>query len=188
MNKGTHLLRHAAFREALEIFARLGHRRGVARVLEGYACLALAEEQAERALTLAAAAAELRKLISAPLSQAEQSQLDKTLQRAWEALSESEARAPGRGSAMSLEEAMHYSLRTRKLLQICRVNEASHRRDTIGWNTCAARVLPNAFLIRRKVNTVDLVFSDVTVKPLNLRSHRVQSIQRAQRNLPDLHI
>ena len=75
--QGDHLSAHTAFREAMEIFAGLGHRRGMARALEGYACLALAEGHAARALTLAAAAAHLRRLISAPLSQAEQSKLDR---------------------------------------------------------------------------------------------------------------
>jgi predicted ATPase/DNA-binding winged helix-turn-helix (wHTH) protein len=108
--QGSYSSANAAFREALKVFAALEHRRGVARVLEGYACLAVAEEQAERALTLAAAATELRRLISAPLSQAEQSPLDKTLQRARKALTESEARnACNRGSTMSLEDAIRCS-------------------------------------------------------------------------------
>ena len=77
--QGNHLAAHAACREALEIFAGLGHRRGIARALEGSACLALAQGHAERALKLAAAAAHLRQLISAPLHQAEQSKLDQTL-------------------------------------------------------------------------------------------------------------
>ena len=76
--QGDHVAAHAACREALEIFAGLGHRRGMARALEGSACLALAQGHAARALTLAAAAAYLRRLISAPLPQAEQSKLDRT--------------------------------------------------------------------------------------------------------------
>ena len=100
-----------AFREALEIFAGLGHRRGAARALEGSACLALAQGYAERALKLAAAAAHLRELISAPLHQAEQSKLDQTLLPAWESLTEAEGkRAWTQGSAMSLQEAIQYSL------------------------------------------------------------------------------
>ena len=101
----------AAFCEALCVFSDLGHRRGIARVFEGYACLAVAEGQAGRALALAAAAMQLRKIISAPLSQAEQSQLDKTLHRAWKSLSESEAKREWEtGCTMSLEEAMKFAL------------------------------------------------------------------------------
>jgi len=106
-----HLSAHESFREAMEIFAGLGHRRGVARVLEGYACLALAEGQAARALTLAASAAHVRKLIRAPLSQAEQSKLDQWLEPAWTSSVDPEVKSAwARGAAMSIEEAIQFSL------------------------------------------------------------------------------
>lgn len=109
--QGDHLAAHAAYREALEIFAGLGHRRGIARALEGSACLALARGDAARALTLAAAAAHLRRLISAPLPQAEQFKLDRALLPAWESLSEQEGkRAWAEGSTMALEKAIQYCL------------------------------------------------------------------------------
>jgi predicted ATPase/DNA-binding winged helix-turn-helix (wHTH) protein len=109
--QGDHLAAYAAYREAMEIFAGLGHRRGIARALEGSACLALSRGHAARALTLAAAAAHLRQLISAPLHQAEQFKLDRTLLPAWNSLSESEGKgAWAEGSTMSLEKAIQYSL------------------------------------------------------------------------------
>jgi tetratricopeptide (TPR) repeat protein len=109
--QGNHLAGRTAFREAMELFAGLGHRRGMARVLEGYACLALSEGHAARALTLAAAAAQLRTLISAPLPRAEQSKFDRWLAPAWKTLSEPEGKdAWAKGAAMSLEKAMRYSL------------------------------------------------------------------------------
>ncbi|MCU1332606.1 MAG: tetratricopeptide repeat protein [Candidatus Angelobacter sp.] len=109
--QGDHLAARAAYREALGIFASLGHRRGMARALEGSACLALAQGHAERALKLAAAAAQLRRLISAPLQQAEQFRLDQTLLPAWELLSETEGkRAWEEGFAMSMDEAIQFSL------------------------------------------------------------------------------
>ena len=109
--QGDYLAAHAAYREALEIFAGLGHRRGMARALEGSACLALARGYAARALMLAAAAARLRQLISAPLHQAEQLKLDQTLAPAWESLNEVDGKhAWAEGSTMSLEKAIHYSL------------------------------------------------------------------------------
>jgi predicted ATPase/DNA-binding winged helix-turn-helix (wHTH) protein len=108
---GDHSAAQAAYREALEIFSGLGHRRGIARTLEGYACLALARGQAARALTLAAAAAHLRQLISAPLTQAEQLKLDGMLFPAWESLSEREGKgAWEEGAGMSLEKAIQFSL------------------------------------------------------------------------------
>jgi predicted ATPase len=109
--QGDYTAARSAFGEALEIFAGLGHRRGAARALEGSACLALAQGQAERALALAAAASHVRQLISAPLHQAEKSKLDRALLPAWKCLVEAEGmRAWTKGSEMSLEEAIQYSL------------------------------------------------------------------------------
>jgi predicted ATPase/DNA-binding winged helix-turn-helix (wHTH) protein len=109
--RGDHVAAHAACREALEIFAGLRHRRGIARALESTACLALAQGRAEDALRLAAAAAQLRQSIGAPLPQAEQLKLDQTLLFAWKSVSEGEGkRAWAEGSAMSLENAVQYSL------------------------------------------------------------------------------
>jgi predicted ATPase/DNA-binding winged helix-turn-helix (wHTH) protein len=106
-----YLAAHGAFREALNIFAELGHRRGLARTLEGCACLAVARGGAARALKLAAAAAHLRRVISAPLPQAEQIRLDQTLLAAWESLSDAEGSAAwSEGSAMNMEKAIEYSL------------------------------------------------------------------------------
>ena len=109
--QGDHLAAYGACREALEMFAGLGHRRGIARALEGSACLALAQGHAGRALKLAAAAARLRQSISVPLPPAEQAKLDQMLLPAWESLSEAEGkRAWAEGSAMSLEQAIQFSL------------------------------------------------------------------------------
>jgi tetratricopeptide (TPR) repeat protein len=111
--QGDYGAAHGAYREALEIFADLGHRRGIARALEGNACLAMAQEHAARALTLAAAAQHIRRLISAPLTQAEQLELDQKLVRAKESLSEPAAiEAWGKGASMSLEEAVLFVERT----------------------------------------------------------------------------
>jgi tetratricopeptide (TPR) repeat protein len=109
--RGDHSSAHASYREAMQIFSALGHRRGIARTLEGYACLAVAQGNAERALTLSAAAAHLRCLISAPLHQADQSKLNHTLLEAWKSLNEADGKlAWEAGSAMSPEEAIQYSL------------------------------------------------------------------------------
>ncbi len=102
---------HVECREALEIFVRLGHRRGIARALECSACLALPQGHPGRALRLAAAAAHLRRSINAHLHQPEQANLDATLQPAWEALGEVEGkRAWAEGLAMSVESVVQYSL------------------------------------------------------------------------------
>lgn len=102
---------HEAYRESLEIFSRLEHRRGIARVLEGLACAALAGGHARRALRVAASAAHLREVISAPLPPAEQLNLDQRLRLAWKCLSDSDAkRAWEEGWAMPLPGAILYSL------------------------------------------------------------------------------
>ena len=102
---------HVECREALEIFVRLGHRRGIARALECSACVSVPQGHARRALRLAAAATHLRRSINAHLHQAEQMKLDATLRSAWEALGEVEGkRVWAEGSAMSIENAVQYSL------------------------------------------------------------------------------
>jgi predicted ATPase/DNA-binding winged helix-turn-helix (wHTH) protein len=102
---------HTAYREALEVFFELGHKRGIARSLEGSACLAAARGKATRALKLAAAAKQLRQIISVPLPQAEQTKLDQHLSSAWKALGESEGKAAwAEGSAMSIEGAIRHCL------------------------------------------------------------------------------
>ena len=101
----------AAYRESLELFAELGHRRGIARAFEGSACLSAARGDAARALQLAAAAANLRRLISAPLPRAEQLRLDQNLSAAWESLSDAEGKAAWTaGRAMNMERALELSL------------------------------------------------------------------------------
>jgi predicted ATPase/DNA-binding winged helix-turn-helix (wHTH) protein/predicted negative regulator of RcsB-dependent stress response len=100
-----------AYREALEVFAELGHKRGIARALEGSACLAAARGQAERALKLAGAAEHLRRLISAPLPQAEKSELQEKLAMAWKLLGEPEGKSAwAEGGSMNIENAIQYSL------------------------------------------------------------------------------
>ncbi len=102
---------HAAYRESLELFAELGHKRGIARALEGSACLATARGDAARALNLAAAAAHLRRQISAPLPRAEQLRLDHNLLPAWKSLSEADGKkAWAAGYALSVEGAIAHSL------------------------------------------------------------------------------
>ena len=70
------------FRESLKFFEELEHKRGIARLLECFACSAAAQQQAERALRLAGAAAALRQNIGAPLTAAEQAKLEAILEPA----------------------------------------------------------------------------------------------------------
>lgn len=109
--QGDYESAHAAYREALEMFAHLSSKRGMARALEGFACLAAARGEAKRALTLASAAAHLRRRISAPLPQAEQPKLDHNVSSAWKVLGEEGGKAAwAKGAAMSIDSAVRYSL------------------------------------------------------------------------------
>lgn len=109
--QGDYAAAHAADREALEVFAGLGTKRGIARALEGFASLAAARGESARALKLAAAAAHIRRVISAPLLQAEQAKLDRDLIPAWNRLGESDGKASWEaGSRLSVENAIQYSL------------------------------------------------------------------------------
>ena len=58
-----------------------------------------------------------------------------------------------------------------------RVNETAYGRDTIRGDACAAGVLPNRVFVWCEVNAVDLIFGDVAVEPLNLRSHIFERLQ-----------
>jgi predicted ATPase/DNA-binding winged helix-turn-helix (wHTH) protein len=108
---GEHSPAFLNFRESLDIFSSLEHRRGIARVLEGLACYALSREDSYRALRVAAAASHLRKMVSAPLTPAEQSKLDQRLQGAWQQVGELEGKkAWSEGYAMPLENAIHHAL------------------------------------------------------------------------------
>jgi predicted ATPase len=77
---------HSFYRESLKIFQELKHKRGIARLLEGFACSAAAQSQAERSLRLAGAAAALRENIGAPLTPTEQAKLEAILDPARQAL------------------------------------------------------------------------------------------------------
>jgi tetratricopeptide (TPR) repeat protein len=101
-----------AFRESLDIFGKLQHRRGVARVLEGYATLALAGGDAAASLKLAAAAWSIRRQIDAPLGRNEQARVDETTRSARAVIGATESeKAWSEGAAMSLEEAIAFALR-----------------------------------------------------------------------------
>ena len=102
---------HAAYREALALFAELGHRRGIARALEGTACLAAAKGDAARALTLAAAADHLRNQIGASLPQAERTKLEEVLVAARRILNKDEdTLAWQNGLEMQLQAAILLAL------------------------------------------------------------------------------
>jgi predicted ATPase len=104
------------YRGSIKLFQELDHRRGIARVLEYFACLAAAQLEAERSLRLAGAAAALRKDIGAPLTPAEQTKLETSLQAARQALTtKGVATAWLEGWALPAEKAIEEVLTTEDL-------------------------------------------------------------------------
>ncbi len=102
---------HTLYRESLKIFQELEQKRGVARVLECFACLAATQSHAERSLRLAGTAAALRKNIGSPLTPAEQTKLETTLQAARQSLTNAAgATAWLEGWAMPAEKSVEAAL------------------------------------------------------------------------------
>ena len=84
---------HSLYRESMSMFQGLQHKRGIARLLEGFACLAAAHAEPERALRFAGAAAALRQTLGAPLTAGEQVKLETSLAPARQALTTTAAAA-----------------------------------------------------------------------------------------------
>jgi predicted ATPase/serine/threonine protein kinase len=105
--QGDYLAAHSLYRESIKIFHELDHKRGIARLLECFACSAAVQLEAERSLRLAGAAAALRQNVGAPLSPAEQTKLEGTLDLPRQALSHAAgATAWLEGWALPVEKAM----------------------------------------------------------------------------------
>jgi predicted ATPase len=101
------VMAQSLYRESLKIFQELEHKRGIARLLECFACSAATEQQAERSLRLAGAAAALRVNIGAPLTLAEHAKLETILDPARQALRDTTgATAWLEGWDMPLEKAI----------------------------------------------------------------------------------
>jgi len=79
-------LAHSLYRESIKTFQELEHKRGIARLLECFACAAAAQSEAERSLRLAGAATALRRHIGAPLTPVEQAKLEAGLDPARRAI------------------------------------------------------------------------------------------------------
>ena len=102
---------HSLFEEALAIFLELKHKRGIAKVLEGFAYLAAHQHDPERALRLVGAASFLRQTIGAPRRQGEDAKLDAALEAAWNNGGSAAARATwAAGWRMRLEDAIQYAV------------------------------------------------------------------------------
>ena len=103
----------AAFRQAIAIFGELGHKRGVTAALEGVARLALDSGQPGRALTLAAAAAALRRTTGGAGRWEHEQRLERIRELAAGRCDTGSADAHRRiGSSMTIDDAVAYALTT----------------------------------------------------------------------------
>jgi predicted ATPase len=100
------------FREAMDAYQQLGgHKRGLARALEGLALAAAHTGEAQRAIRLAGAAGALRNAVGARLTPAEQHQVTAGLERARAALTSPERTAMwNEGWSMPVDAAIEYAI------------------------------------------------------------------------------
>jgi hypothetical protein len=105
--QGHYPAANSLYRESIRIFRELDHKRGIARLLECFACSAAAQREAERSLRLAGAAAALRRNIGAPLTAVEQAKLETSLHASREALTNIACSAAwSEGWALPIEKAI----------------------------------------------------------------------------------
>ena len=99
------------YKEALSIFHKTGHRRGMVLVLQRLADCAVQSGQPANALTLAAAAASLREHLGISLSPTEQEKLDRTVQTARAQLSTVDQNLSwSEGRSMAIDQLVEYAL------------------------------------------------------------------------------
>jgi tetratricopeptide (TPR) repeat protein len=99
------------YRESIQIFRGMEHKRGIARLLECFAGVAAAQENAERSLRLAGAAAALRQVIGAPLLPTEQLRIVQEIEPARLAMGSAASSVAWRaGWALSLDAAVDEAL------------------------------------------------------------------------------
>jgi tetratricopeptide (TPR) repeat protein len=127
--EGDFAAAHARFSDALRAFAALNHKLGIAIALEAFACAAVERQQFDRALTLAGAAAGVRRTVGSMATTVYESaasrdpegqgfgpghddaRLDRRLASVW-SLDDGHARScRNAGATMPVERAMQYALR-----------------------------------------------------------------------------
>lgn len=97
--------------ESIKMFQSLGHKRGIARVLECLAANAAAQSDAVQALRFAGTAAALRERLVTPLTAAEQIKLEKVLDFARRTLGNAAGMTAWmEGWAMPVEQAIQEAL------------------------------------------------------------------------------
>jgi hypothetical protein len=102
---------HSLYRESITLFREMQHKRGIARLLECFACTAAAQENSERSLRLAGAAAALRQNIGAPLPPPDQLRIEEEIEPARAAMGNAASSAAWRsGWSLPLDLAVDEAL------------------------------------------------------------------------------
>lgn len=109
--QGNYAEAHARFAESLAILPLSQYRWALHGVLEGFACVAAAQGQAERALRLSGAATARRAAIEAAVGRTWRTKYRQWLAPAWQALGEARGTAVwDEGRTMTHDEALAYAL------------------------------------------------------------------------------
>ena len=109
--QGDYATAQAQHAEGMRIFWGMGDRRGLGYSLSGFACLALAEEELERAAWLFGAADSIREQLGSLLEAILQAEYEHAKALTRELLGEEDFNAAWSGGyAMSIEDAVQYAL------------------------------------------------------------------------------
>jgi hypothetical protein len=109
--QGDYISAQAQHAEGLRMFWGMGDRRGLGYSLSGFACLALAEEELERAARIFGAVDSIREGLGSLLEAILQSEYEHAKAVTRELLGEEDFTAAwSSGYAMSMEDAVRYAL------------------------------------------------------------------------------
>jgi hypothetical protein len=108
--EGALAVAHELFAEALAAFVAARHRLGIAIALEAFACAAAASGDLARALTLAGAAASVRRTVGAGAPPCEPgTRIERRVADLWERSDAEAVALRSAGAAMPLERAIAYA-------------------------------------------------------------------------------
>jgi tetratricopeptide (TPR) repeat protein len=109
--RGEHASAESFYKDSLRMFRELKRTLGVAQTLEAFICCAAAQNKASCALTLAGAAAALRRLVGSPVPPQESARVESALRSAREVIGQSLATQYwNEGWAMQPECAIEFAL------------------------------------------------------------------------------
>ena len=110
-DQGNYDRAESLYQQSMRMFQELEHKRGIARLLECLACSRAAQLRPKQALRLAGAAAAFRQTPGTPLTAAEQTKLERSLDPARQALTgKAGATAWLEGWVMPVEKAIEEAL------------------------------------------------------------------------------